>query len=109
MVRVARRWFVVAATLVLATGCLSPTLPLPPPSPDVGSPNSQGLVEISGYTDGGGIEIYAENLRSRDINGQISADDGRYDFFLPAQVGDQVVVYYIIGNDRSQPYSKVIK
>ncbi len=90
-------------------GCLSPTLPLPPPSPDVSGPNSQGEIEISGYADYAGIEVYAVNLHNGAIGGQLSGDDRHYDFFLTAQAGDQVEVYYVVGNDRSQPFTTVVK
>ena len=46
--------------------------------------------------------MYAVNLRSKDIRGQLVGDDGRYDFFLPAQVGDEVSMYYRKGTVESQ-------
>lgn len=107
MIRFPRRSLLVAAALVVA-GCLSPTLPLPPPSPDVNGPNAQGEIEISGNTRAGAL-VYAVNLKNNQISGEITGDNGHYDFFLAAQVGDQVEVYVQIGQDTSQPYAFVVK
>ncbi|MEB2313463.1 MAG: hypothetical protein OZ921_15000 [Sorangiineae bacterium] len=108
MSRISRRWWCLGAALALV-GCLSPTLPLPPPSPTVSGPDASGMVEISGYVDPGAT-VYAVNLRNDELRGQISdARTGEYDFFLPAEVGDRVDVYVQLGNDRSPPYSTVIR
>jgi len=47
-------------------------------------------------------QVQAINMRTGDIRGQVVEDDGQYDFFLPAQVGDEVFMYYRKGTIESQ-------
>lgn len=89
--------------LVAASGCLSPTLPLPPPEqPEVEGPDpATGEVRLTGYVPSR-AQVFAINLRSMDIRGEVVGTDGHYDFFLPAQVGDEVSMFYRKGTDESQ-------
>jgi hypothetical protein len=101
MVPVTRRLFALAAALAVV-GCLSPTLPLPPPSkPTIEGPDPQGNVTLSGRVESG-ANVYAANLRTGDIRGQIDLDgDGWYKFQIPAQVGDEMQLWYTMGTDES--------
>src|SRR5688572_23634174 len=98
-----RRVFLGLLTGAAATGCLSPTLPLPPPEqPEVTGPDpATGEVRLRGSVPSRS-SIFAINLRSKDIRGEVVGGDGRYDFFLPAQIGDEVSMFYRQGTDESQ-------
>ena len=97
------------ASAVIASACLSPTLPLPPPSkPEVEGPTANGQVRLSGEVQGG-AEIMAANLRTKEIRGQITGTDGLYSFWIAAQVGDEIVLWYAVGNKESPNTNFVIK
>jgi len=92
-----RQWlhkFALAAFLALPLGCLSPTLPLPPPSrPDVSPPDGSGITTLIGRVPGGTTAI-AHNLDSGRLVGQVTGDDGEYELALPAEIGDQLAIWY---------------
>lgn len=99
MARVARRMWPGVAALLL-TGCLSPTLPLPPPEkPVVTQPDAQGNIELSGDVDPGSI-AEAFDLRTNRLYGQ-ETDSGHYDFKMPAHSGDEVEFRYEVNSDVS--------
>lgn len=101
MVRTSRRMLLAAGLALLVGGCLAPTLPLPPPSkPTVAGPDTDGNVELTGNVQPN-AEVYVRNYASTDIYGQITGADGAYDITLPAQVGDQLELWYEIGKDQS--------
>ncbi len=101
MSSLARRSVLVALGAALATACLSPTLPLPPPSkPTVEGPDQQGMVTLDGNVLSGGT-VYAANLRTGEIRGQFTETDGHYRFQIPAQDGDELEVWYSVGTDQS--------
>lgn len=102
MVRLTRRLALMAAAAGLAAACLSPTLPLPPPSkPTVEGPDQQGMVTLSGRVQEG-ASVYAANMRTGDIRGQIDLDsDGDYSFQIPAQAGDELELWYTLGTEES--------
>lgn len=101
MLRVLRRLLLLSAGLTLAS-CLSPTLPLPPPSrPDVSSPDSSGLVRLQGNA-APHSEVIAWNHDNDVIAGQVTRDSPRYDFTIQAEVGDFIELWYIQGSDESQ-------
>lgn len=101
MSRAPRRRWLLAAGLVLA-GCLSPTLPLPPPSkPTVEGPDQQGMVTLSGRTEEG-ADVFAANLRTGDIVGKIDIEnDGLYVIVIAAEVGDEMQLWYTLGTEES--------
>lgn len=101
MARVLRRFVLSLAGLCLAA-CLSPTLPLPPPAkPDVGAPDENGLARLQGLA-APKVEVLAWNRRNDLIAGQVTGDDARYDFSIPAQAGDVIELWYIQGKEQSQ-------
>ncbi len=103
MPRVGRRNFLALLTALATGSCLSPTLPLPPPEqPQVDGPDPEtGEVRLRGSVPPRS-QVHAINLRTMDIRGQVVGGDGKYDFWLPAQVGDEVSMYYRQGTTESQ-------
>lgn len=98
--RLLRRLLLLGAGLSLAS-CLSPTLPLPPPSrPDVGAPDASGYARLQGYA-APRVEVIALNRSNQQIAGQVTGDDSRYDFRIPAEAGDMIDLWYIDGDKES--------
>ena len=98
--RVLRRMLATLAGLCLV-GCLSPTLPLPPPSrPDVSSPDADGMVHIQGIA-APRSEVIAWNHANDKLAGDVTGDDSSYDFFIPGQSGDLIELWYTQGTDES--------
>jgi len=103
-----RRWPDWARRRVLALGavvlvsCLSPTLPLPPPSrPNIEGPDATGSVTLSGVVRPG-AHVYVDNLNSGMSVGQrADLDSGQYRFAIGAQVGDQLSMFYRLGTEES--------
>lgn len=94
---------VVSVTALLSlVGCLSPTLPLPPPNePTVTGPNSEGWARLRGSAPKGSwITAYNRNLALGYIQ---DVPEGAYDFEIQARVGDEIVLWYEIGGDESLP------
>lgn len=105
--RVSRRGVLVLGALLAVVGCLSPTLPLPPPSrPDVTSPDSAGFVRLSGVVQREST-VFALNQRVGRIVGQTTDETGEYELELSAEVGDRLVLWYRNGADES-PTTEVI-
>lgn len=99
--RLVRRLLLSLAGLCLAS-CLSPTLPLPPPSrPDVGAPDESGYARLQGYA-APRVEVIALNRNNKQIAGQVTGEDSRYDFAIPAESGDVIDLWYIDGDEESQ-------
>lgn len=97
----ARRRVLVLAAVVLV-GCLSPTLPLPPPSrPNIEGPDATGSVTLSGVVRPG-AHVYVDNLNSGMSAGQrADLDSGKYRFAIGAAVGDQLSMFYRLGIEES--------
>jgi hypothetical protein len=87
--------------LGLSIGCLSPTLPLPPPSrPDVSPPDASGITTITGRVPGG-TTAHAQKQNTGHLDGQVTGDSGDYGLRLEAAIGDQIVVWYVDGFEAS--------
>lgn len=103
-----RRNVLALVGLALA-GCLSPTLPLPPPSkPDVEGPDQQGQVTLDGYVPQSDTAVVAINHRTGEIRGQIVGNDGHYRFAIGAQIGDLMELWYTIGDEQSPAVKFII-
>lgn len=100
--RRSRRWLLAAlGSAFLAVGCLSPTLPLPPPDkPDVEGPDQDGYVTLSGFVPSYAL-AQALNLRTGEIAGQVTDQTGRYEFRLRAEINDECVFWYNDDTERS--------
>jgi hypothetical protein len=100
MRRFTRRGWIIGLTL-LGTACLSPTLPLPPPSrPVIEGPDQEGMVTLEGHVDGQAT-VFAANMRTGEIRGQFTGHDGHYRFAIPAEVGDELELWYQTGTTTS--------
>jgi len=101
-----RGWLLGAA--LLAAGCLSPTLPLPPPSdPVITSTDTAGLVRLTGSVEPDSI-VSAWNRTTDSVRGQYTKS-GLYDFTIEAQERDTVTFWYVHGTIESPPTDFVIR
>ena len=96
---ISRRFVLWAAAGVLASGCLSPTLPLPPPAvPDIKDVGS-GQYELSGTLPEPGF-VLALNKRTNVVSGQLATE--AYVIRIEAQPEDPMQLWYETGtNDVS--------
>ncbi len=106
------RWLkiVVAAVMTLACSCVSPTLPLPPPSlPDISGSAMAGKVRLSsmhGAEANAIIVIYNRNPavdRDKRVSGAQADGVGTWDADVVATPGDVLDVSQEVGNARSAP------
>lgn len=107
MLRGLRRCLLLGAGL-FAAGCLSPTLPLPPPDrPDVSAPDEGGLVRLQG-TAVPQAEVIAWNHSNGLIAGQVTGDNARYDFTIKGDADDVIELWYAQGSDESPSVRVVV-
>jgi hypothetical protein len=103
-----RRGWLLGVALFAVGGCLSPTLPLPPPGdPAVSATDTAGLVRLTGVVDAES-HVLAKNLNTKLIAGQYTKS-GAYDFTLAAQEGDAIILWYTQGGLESPSNDFVIK
>lgn len=108
-----RRSLLAALTLIVASsvfvgGCLSPTLPLPPPSrPNVFPPDESGNVRVTGLVQSRAT-AYVHNQRTDQIAGEVTGSDGRYDIVIAAEVGDRLFVWQAFQTEESSPTEVVV-
>lgn len=94
-----------------AAGCLSPTLPLPPPEePDYIAQSADGLWDIRGSSRPGSLVII-KNIDNGSIVGVEDLNDtGRYYVQLPALLCDEAEVFEIIDETEvSSPTRFIIR
>ena len=103
-----RRWLWALSALALAGACLSPTLPLPPPSDPELQADGQGRWQLSGNVGEAGVRVVASNWRTRLFWGQQTVGDGQYSFWIEADTGDVIEFWYEIGDEQSQSNLVVI-
>jgi hypothetical protein len=107
MARPLRRLLLGLAGLCLAS-CLSPTLPLPPPSkPDVSSPDENGYVRLQGIA-APRVEVIAWNHDNDLIAGQVTGESSSYDFLIQGESNDVIELWYIEGSDESSSIKIVV-
>jgi hypothetical protein len=102
-------WLLVAFTsALLSVACLSPTLPLPPPSrPDVSAPDEDGNIRISGVVQSR-AGVFAHNQRTDQVVGEMTGADGVYDLIMQAQVGDRIAVWQSVNTKESASTEVVV-
>lgn len=101
-----RRGWLVGAALA-AAGCLSPTLPLPPPSEPIISADTQGLIRLKGTVQPDS-EVFALNRNTNLINGQYTPS-GAYDFTIAAQERDAISFWYVNGKLESPSNDFIVR
>jgi len=102
-----RRGWLLAAALITA-GCLSPTLPLPPPNdPNVSATDTAGLVRLTGTVEPDS-QVFAWNRNTDTIGGQYTKS-GAYDFTIQAQERDPITFWYVKGTTESTSTDFVIR
>lgn len=97
-----RRWLWAGLAMMLTGACLSPTLPLPPPSDPELEADGQGRWRLSGAVGEAGIRVLAYNWRTNLLWGQVSDADGLYSFWIEAETGDVIELWYEVGEEQSQ-------
>ena len=103
MRRVSRRIFFVWAALgALAAGCISPTLPLPPPSPPDVVAIGQGQYQLTGSLPVQGTVIIV-NTRTSLLYGQ--ANTYLYKLDVAAHEGDVMALWYEVDDVQSDSAS----
>lgn len=92
----------------LLVGCLSPTLPLPPPArPDVSVPSSDGYVRVQGVVPALTLAV-VQNRANGFVAGKETGENGKYSVTLLAESGDRLDIWYLDGNDRSPPTTVIV-
>jgi hypothetical protein len=97
--------------LALLAGCLSPTLPLPPPSAPLNIAKAQeaGHWQLRG-TCADGATVLVKNEATTRITGVEDSDgDGRYFITVEAKECDRAEVWQIVGTEVSIATSFVIE
>jgi hypothetical protein len=101
MLRLPRRLALAVLLGAIPAACLSPTLPLPPPSkPDIDGPDSRGMVTLTGTLPHPRAFAFALPEVGQ---GSIfhTQDDAKYVLVLAAQEGEEIEFWYEFGNDKS--------
>jgi hypothetical protein len=94
--------------MLFSAGCLSPTLPLPPPGdPMVSSTETAGLVRLTGSVQPES-DVFAHNHNTMKISGQ-HTESGNYDFTIEAQELDSISLWYQHGTAESPPVDFLIR
>jgi hypothetical protein len=91
MQRVSRRLLLLFGAGALVAGCLSPTLPLPPPSPPDVTQVGVGQYEVSGSLPMAGT-VLVQNERTNLVYGETV--EQLYHFNVAAQPGDEMSLWY---------------
>lgn len=93
-----RRCFVLSGVSLALAGCLSPTLPLPPPVQPEVEPVGNGQYELRGEIPDPGFVLFL-NKRTNVVNGALT--DRKYTVVISAQPKDAMQLWYESGNEVS--------
>jgi hypothetical protein len=112
------------AAALAAVGCLSPTLPIPPPAtPELTAPDAEGLVKVSGgaqsvrpyarvmvenYTAATRCPTLSTSCATPTVVGGDAASDGSYAVLINAQHGDLILVTEQVGSETSDSASAYV-
>lgn len=96
-----RRLLICLTAASLVGACLAPTLPLPPPDqPRVEGPDENGETHLIGRVQTGAA-VYALNRSTDKGTFQFTDQAGNYDLTLTTEVGDQILMWYALGQQQS--------
>ncbi|HEY5955559.1 MAG TPA: hypothetical protein VIV60_03355 [Polyangiaceae bacterium] len=103
-----KRWWL-SGLAALAMGCLSPTMPMPPPSkPAIEGPDEHGVVVLSGHAPAASL-VYADNeTTGYGWSRRADPNNGAYRFPILASIGDQINLFYRLDTNESMPVQFVI-
>jgi len=91
-----------------ASGCAAPTLPIPPPTALVSSPDATGFVTIMGQADPSAFVFALDENSQAGVISHATAT-GTYTIRLQAAVGDGVTVWQEIGDRPSQQVNLTVR
>jgi hypothetical protein len=93
--------------LSLLPACAAPTLPLPPPTALVATPDENGFVTVTGMArEGAVVMVFNED---RDLGVIVVADDtGAYSGRIEASIGETLTIWQMVGSDTSQLLSRQV-
>jgi hypothetical protein len=105
-----RRWSrrLACLAVLLVGGCLSPTLPLPPPNRPEVEQLSQALVQVRGRVPEPAAPVLALNTNSGRYAGDTADDRGEFEFEIAARRGDVLELWYEARGRRSASVVVVI-
>ncbi len=91
----------VLAVSVAVTGCAAPTLPIPPPTALVSSPDPSGLVTVTGRADPAAYVFLLNNDTDDGVIGH-AGTDGSFTLRVLAASGDELWIWQEINGQPSQ-------
>jgi hypothetical protein len=97
-----RNWWALGMGTALLTSCMSPTLPMPPPSrPEISGPDASGVVVLRGYAPPESW-VTAYNM-STDLSygSRADANNGAYRLSILASIGDTIQLNYRLDMEDS--------
>lgn len=90
-----------------SVGCAAPTLPLPPPTALLSTPDAEGVVTIEGVARERAIVMAFNEDRREGVIGE-AGDDGTYTLRIAASIGETITVWQMVGADTSQLLSREV-
>jgi len=103
-----RTWLAASLSLglVALASCLAPTLPVPPPaSPEVSTPDQDGIVTVKGAAGSAKanaeVTVWNDNLAGVKGFSGSAAGDGSWEIKLPAQSKQKLWIWQTVGFERS--------
>lgn len=103
----ARRRLLCVFSALAVFGCLSPTLPLPPPGEPTVTRIDEGLVRLEGTAPNGALmTAYNRDLgegRIQDVR------EGHYDLEVPAEEGHTLILWYTLHGEESLPLEILVR
>lgn len=101
-------WVAVTGTCVLGEGCAAPTLPIPPPTALVSSPDASGFVTVSGMASADAYIFVLDEERQAGIIGHADPT-GNYSLRIQAAIGETITVWQMIGSQAGEQAHVVVR
>ncbi len=96
---------------LLAVGCLSPTLPLPPPAaPSVTSPDATGYVTLTAGAHGAQPDalVFCINSRTNHGDDTYAGNDGSYTMRVQANSQDHLLIGQLVNQQESDTVEVIV-